>query len=648
MPKSMKASPRKRDPLKSRGNDVDILDLDHQVVKPLFTPTDEQHAILQFASKLKKKRKNKGELVRIIAGAGTGKTTTLKLLSEQLLKGQNMKILYLVFNKQAQADANDRFKNLSGTGTIDCKTMHGAALQGLQKISSDDRPPLSICTDPELQRKIQELFTNRITRWLGENGVFSANKGKKEMAAFDFKVQLAAFYIFKTLESFYRSSEPLESLTGSDKLTYYVAKAKHQEKIGFPDAGQFYSSAAAEVWQMMSSFQTPICHDAYLKMVQLRSFVFGNYNVLLVDESQDLTACQLDLFVHQQIKNSKHVFLVGDACQTIYSFRGARSKFIAQLEDTRDFKLTTSFRFGAHISFVANTFLWIKEKSPQLQMFIPYRLVGKSSNPGLVQGFSDEQRLLYPYTVVARQNATLITKALALLQLDPTVRICLNGGTLGFSQMIEQTLDLYRLCSGQRPHSSKFSSFESFEAFKTSAKELEQSQDLVLISLVESLGDELPSKIVQFKESVLKKAVLCTEIYDVLLSTTHQAKGLEWDRVEVEADFIELDVQKKAPPQLSSIIGFESMPLPNPNKVEFEFALAPYGDDLNLWYVAITRARKELLLPSRYWALIELMYKVKTNKPIMVSDEDGSEKLRFKKEELEAVKSLFSTFSNVL
>ena len=171
---------------------------------------------------------------------------------------------------------------------------------------------------------------------------------------------------------------------------------------------------------------------------------------------------------------------------------------------------------------------------------------------------------------------------------------------------------------------------------------------MVLISLVESLGEDLPSKILQFKESVLKKAVLCTDVYDVLLSTTHQAKGLEWDRVEVESDFIELDVQKKAPPQLSSIIGFESAPLPNPNKVEFEFALASYGDDLNLWYVAVTRARKELLLPSRYWALIELMSKVKTNKPIMVSNEDGSEKLRFKEEELEAVKSLFSTFNNVL
>mmetsp|Transcript_9504 Transcript_9504/g.19151 ORF Transcript_9504/g.19151 Transcript_9504/m.19151 type:complete len:119 (+) Transcript_9504:784-1140(+) len=60
-------------------------------------------------------------------------------------------------------------------------------------------------------------------------------------------------------------------------------------------------------------------------------------SILLVD----MDGCQIAWVIRQQVKKfGKQVFAVGDPAQTIYGFRGAKSKFLMQLPYTRSFKLT--------------------------------------------------------------------------------------------------------------------------------------------------------------------------------------------------------------------------------------------------------------------------------------------------------------------
>jgi ATP-dependent exoDNAse (exonuclease V) beta subunit len=101
----------------------------------------------------------------------------------------------------------------------------------------------------------------------------------------------------------------------------------------------------------------PIPHDAYVKYAQLRNMQIPNFSCTLFDETQDASACQLDLFVTQQVSNppdgiENSVFVVADTVQlyrksyiSIYTFRGARSKIIQTLAYPVDFKLTHTFRF---------------------------------------------------------------------------------------------------------------------------------------------------------------------------------------------------------------------------------------------------------------------------------------------------------------
>ncbi len=72
-------------------------------------PTDEQQAVLNDGNRI----------IRINARAGTGKTTTLQMLSA---KDRTAKILYLVFNRKAREEAKEKFPS-----NVEVHTVHSLA-----------------------------------------------------------------------------------------------------------------------------------------------------------------------------------------------------------------------------------------------------------------------------------------------------------------------------------------------------------------------------------------------------------------------------------------------------------------------------------------------------------------------------------------
>ena len=72
-------------------------------------PTEEQQAILDSG----------GRVLLINARAGTGKTTTLQMIT---LAHPDLKILYLVFNRKAKEEANSKFPK-----NVEIRTVHSLA-----------------------------------------------------------------------------------------------------------------------------------------------------------------------------------------------------------------------------------------------------------------------------------------------------------------------------------------------------------------------------------------------------------------------------------------------------------------------------------------------------------------------------------------
>ena len=57
-----------------------------------------------------------------------------------------------------------------------------------------------------------------------------------------------------------------------------------------------------------------------------------------------MDGCQVDWTARQQVALGTQVYVVKDAAQTIYSFRGAKSKCLMKLPVDKDCLLTSSFR----------------------------------------------------------------------------------------------------------------------------------------------------------------------------------------------------------------------------------------------------------------------------------------------------------------
>ena len=117
------------------------------------------------------------------------------------------------------------------------------------------------------------------------------------------------------------------------------------------------------------------------------------------------------------------------------------------------------------------------------------------------------------------------------------------------------------------------------------------------VMVIDEYGDQALSMVERFRADVVRKAIPVDRA-DVVLSTTHAAKGMEWDIVELANDFIELaEVEMK-------------------HDGSAAFKIPSKGDDLNLWYVAVTRAKRKLTIPPKLMKLVEWL---RTDAPTTLS-----------------------------
>ena len=196
-----------------------------------------------------------------------------------------------------------------------------------------------------------------------------------------------AKFVLKTLDKFLSS----DSSQVTENQVFYKALEK---KICVP---QLYVEKAQQAFEVMCNPEDtwPQTHDGYLKLFQLGNHNLGpsalppkccdsgmfrregrfgpfytcltcektrnvsdveGFDVIIIDEAQDFTPCQADIFF-RQARNGAIVYLVGDPRQRMYRWRGARDSFEVQDVGQCQFFLTESFRFGPEVAECANAVL---------------------------------------------------------------------------------------------------------------------------------------------------------------------------------------------------------------------------------------------------------------------------------------------------
>lgn len=310
---------------------------------------------------------------------------------------------------------------------------------------------------------------------------------------------------------------------------------------------QHWVNGASHLWEAaISPAKTTVAipHDAYLKLWALGAPQLP-YSLIALDEAQDTNPCLLDVLTRQQ----GQLIAVGDRWQSIYAFRGAINAMAALPGE--EMHLTDCFRFGPVIANVGNAVLRLLGETNLMN--------GVGPDPGVLDKIDTSSR----YTVIARTNAMLCSEAAELCTKRKTAVI---GGADEIVNLLESAFALYksRLDLVKDPTLRAFPSWQSLEEYVSTTNDGELT---MLYRLVDREREGIPRII-----HALRTQLVSESEAQVVLTTAHKAKGREFDQVVLCDDF--------------------------PDVYDNKGKLRASGQDLNLLYVASTRAKKAMAINS--------------------------------------------------
>ncbi|KAK2555635.1 F-box DNA helicase 1 [Acropora cervicornis] len=474
---------------------------------------------------------NIGEVAKIVAFAGTGKTTTLVQYTKMRPR---TKFLNVVYNKSTQLQAVEIFPS-----NVESRTVHSLAYQA---VGFRYKAKLAYAVSV---RNIMNALPS-------EGGFLHARRVEDTLKNF----------IASASTTVKKKHIPEARVYASDLLD---VRAVFGDQNHYDD-GYFQSEIylkkvkehAVRLWERMKDVmdtEFPITHDGYLKVYQLSRPALDWFDCLLVDEAQDCTPAVADILLSQGCAK----ILVGDPHQQIYAFRGAKNA-LADVQSTHTFYLTQSFRFGPEIAHVASSVLDV------LKGVRDKTLVGVARK-GSVLGETSGQMC-----AITRCNYTLFNEVVRVCSAQNDTKVGFVGGirSLGLAR-IEDIHKLF-VCGPNNPSYGikdplirKFRSFHELKKYATTAHD----PDLLgKIKIVETYGRMLKQQI----EEIKSKAVSDLPDADIVFSTAHKAKGLEFDTVRITDDFL--------PGSDTGMMSLQSQA----------------EDEKNLVYVAVSRAKKCLQL----------------------------------------------------
>lgn len=339
---------------------------------------------------------------------------------------------------------------------------------------------------------------------------------------------------------------------------YAGVPAEDQDALSDSDIEKLLN-AAQTLWEEMTDIESSfICeHDAYLKLYQLSGPELS-YDCILFDEAQDANPVVSAIVASQP---GQKIF-VGDPWQQIYRWRGAENALDEQIEQgATPMYLTNSFRFGPMIAGVANTILRLQGETRPLVGLGPMDKVRKTMDG--IRG---------RYTVLNRTVSGVIMTAIDAVSSGRVVYW--NGGLEAYN--LSGLEDTYNLKNNRMTLISdkRVKAFKSYDSYVEAA---EASEDPEMLRTMRILKDH--SDIPRLLRALREYSTDDIDQADIVVSTTHRAKGLEWDVVKLEEDFPDIfDPEKVDPDQV--------------------------GDELNLLYVGVTRARKILVINTLVQTII--------------------------------------------
>lgn len=323
--------------------------------------------------------------VRVIAGAGTGKTRTLTrryayLIQELGISPSN--ILCITFTNKAANEMKRRIKAMLGEefDTSFVATLHAFCTRVLrEEIFRLFYPENFIVLDNIDQKKILEEVYD-------EMGV------KMDTASFKFMIDQIRYYKNRITYVEYLSDPDFDysTLTAKEKtdeiIFRYIKKQRKYFGLDFFDLINFTIYLFGRYPEVLRKWQERLCY-------------------IMVDEFQDITAKEFKL-IRRLSEVNQNLFVVGDPDQNIYEWRGSNMGVLVDFEGwlnnkcfenqfgfkARDIVLNENYRSTKQILDVANSLIEKNDNRVRKDLFTA---TAEGSTVQYFHGKSDKEEIRF-------------------------------------------------------------------------------------------------------------------------------------------------------------------------------------------------------------------------------------------------------------
>lgn len=439
-----------------------------------------------------------GNLV-VRARAGTGKTTTIV---EAVGKAPEQAILLCAFNKRI---AKELTAKVAAAGArAETKTLHGVGYSIIMKYwdgcKADVQRGFKLA-----QRTCGEQAPDEMVKKVAK----LAGIGKGSIVNFDDRDGTLAL-----LEEFAArfDLEPDDEWQQEGWTTDKLARMAY---------------ASMELAKKRDEDPRPTCDfDDMLFLPLANGWARPRYDLIVVDEAQDMSAAQLELA--QRVRNKTgRTAVVGDDRQAIYGFRGADSTALDRLKaelEAKELGLTCTYRCGKSIVAYART-------------LVPDFVAAETNAQGAIEALHESQLVATAQPgdfILSRKNAPLASICLRMLRQGKPARIEGKDVAAGLKAIVKRwkPISMGRLLGNIDQWEAR-----EVEKIENDKKKAATADDLIELvkdkaAILRALCDGLqnPAELIVRLDTMFgdseddrRPAVVCSSI--------HKAKGLEAHRV---------------------------------------------------------------------------------------------------------------------
>ena len=474
----------------------------------------------------------------INAVAGSGKTTTIVTACKRLRLPES-KVKFLAFNKLIAEELKTKLR-----GYAEVSTLHSFGYQILKRIYNHPKMGLYIKVDDWKWQKYVKAHVSELS------SIITTDTPYSKVYGFCCNVQ-KLFNLARVNLLQYGDVEKLQLLCDEHQINCLFDEV-NAVNILLADAYEMPKDLTIDFTDMIV---LPLAHKEYIP----------TYKFVFIDECQDLNAAQRELMLCAAAGG--RFVAVGDRNQAINGFAGADcASFdkISELPNTAELPLSVNYRCGSNMIKLAQT-------------LVPQITAHNAAIAGNVEHANKLTKSLFKPNdmVLCRMSAPLIALCMNLLANGITAIVKGRDIAQGLKQLINDadTNNIDTLLAYLNNEKAKLLAIimNDRKIAEAEAKEtmryrnLEDRCKCIENICTYSIKDttELRSYVDSlFTDDNVKNAVM--------LSTVHKSKGLEADRVIIALP--------------------EKLPLKWRDQKDWQLQ-----QELNLKYVALTRARKELI-----------------------------------------------------